>query len=99
MLKLHFFPILLTGRELTSELFGAQPCLKPLYKGVYAPFSLCLRMSDHFYCQFLTVFKETLTEEREKPCRVCLQSTELSKEVFNDIFILSFSFLDFCGLD
>lgn len=60
------------------------------YKGVYAPFSLCLRMSDHLNCQFLTVLKETLTEERKKPCRVCLQSTEVSKEVFNDINILSF---------
>lgn len=59
------------------------------YKGVYAPFSLCLRRSDHLNCQFLTVFKETLTEERKKPCRVSLQSTEVSKEVFN-IYIMSF---------
>lgn len=41
-----------------------------LYKGVYAPFSLCLRMSDYLNCQFLTVFKETLREERKKPCRL-----------------------------
>lgn len=47
-------------------------------------------MSDHLNYQFLTVFKETLTEERKKTCRVCLQSTEVSKEVFNDIYILSF---------
>lgn len=61
------------------------------YKGVYAPFCLCLRMSDHLNCQFLTVFKETLTEERKKPFRVYLQGTEVSKEdIFNDIYILSF---------
>lgn len=60
------------------------------YKGVYAPFCLCLRMSDHLNCQFLTVFKETLTEERKKPFRVCLQGTEVAKEVFNNIYILSF---------
>lgn len=36
------------------------------YRGVYAPFSLCLRMSDHLNCHFLTLFKEILIEERKK---------------------------------
>lgn len=82
------FPIFLTGRELTSELFGGTVISQ--YKGVCGPFSLCLRMFEHLNCEFLTVFEKTLTEGRKKPCRACLQSTEVSKEVFNDIYISSF---------